>query len=596
MSVNPLIRPLLAGGSPGIEDNPYAEAGGFLDLTTPSSGAVIQTQAQAQESSNPTELAGRFIDRQFDASAELTPEDANARFGVEWNGEKVLSWSSPVNEATAAELRDLKIAELRRNFTLSRARGGFWEGAGKIAASVAVSLLDPINVAASFVPVIGPGRYADLLAGASGALGRAAVRAGVGFTEGVAGAALVEPIVYGLSRQEQADYDLADSFQNVVFGGILGAGLHTGFGALGDVIVGARVPETPADITSPGIAVEAPRAEVTVPAESRPAGEGSPAPAERPVFSPETWRPRETETALRTPALADRILSRDPAPAFTSDARLLRDAVSVASPEIADRLARALDRMEASAERVTRERAAVASVDQAFALGTVDPAGAERLRAIDAELSGAISPARRQALESERAIVTESLGPGGLDRAQADLLIGPSIRLRDALKADRAARQELASATRQAEREVGLSQGPASIANEFAAVARDYARQPIETKRALMRGAVAELVTDGQVRMTGPVADALAMRTAPDIPPSPARPPEMPVQEVKGDKLDAATKALDETTARLDAAAKITPITAEQSRLLADADEAISRAQAESRALDVAVACAMRRV
>ena len=77
----------------------------------------------------------------------------------------------------------------------------------------------------------------------------------------------------------------------------------------------------------------------------------------------------------------------------------------------------------------------VALVDQAFALDTVDAVSADRLRAVDAELSGTISPTRRQALIEERAAITESLGPGGLDKAQSDLRIGPNRRLRDALKA-----------------------------------------------------------------------------------------------------------------------------------------------------------------
>lgn len=596
MSVNDLIRPPLAGGQATVAENPYAEAAGFLGLTAPSSGAVIQTQAQAQVASNPTELIGRAVDRQFDTSSELSPDDANARFGIEWDGKKVLSWSEPVNEATAAELRDLKIAELRRQFTLSRAQGGFWEGVGGFAASVAAGLTDPINVGLSFVPIVGAARYAELLAGASGAIGRAAVRAGVGAIEGAAGAALIEPIVYGLSKLEQADYTLADSFQNVVFGGVLGAGLHAGFGALGDAIgmthISAPAREDirpPATAHEPGGApvIEAPQS----PAETAPA-----APASPEVFSPETWRPRETETALSTRALADRVLGNEPAAAFTSDARLLHDAVATSAPEIADRLARAIDRMDAASARVAQERAGVDALDQAAALETVDAASADRLRAVDAELSGTISPARRQALIEERAAITESLGPGGLDKAQSDLRIGPNRRLRDALKAERTARQELAAATRQAEREVGLSQGPGAVANELAAVARDYARMPMETKAAMLRGAVSELVTDGRVRLTGPISDALTMRRPLEAEPAARTSPTPPMAEPKGDTLDQASAALEATSARLDAARQIAPISADQARSMADADEMISRARAEAKALDVAAACAMRRV
>lgn len=596
MSVNQLIRPPLAGGTDRVEGNPYAEGAGFLGLTAPSSLTAIAAEGDAAAASRPSALISRAVERAGDQSTQLAPDDANARFGVEWDGKKVLSWSEPVNEATAAELHDLKIAELRRQFTLSRAQGGFWEGVGGFAASVAAGLTDPLNVGLSFVPIVGQARYAELLAGASGAIGRAAIRAGVGAIEGAAGAALIEPVVYGLSKAEQADYTLADSFQNVVFGGVLGAGLHAGFGALGDAIGMTHI-SAPAreDVRPPATAHEPAGAPVIEtppsPAETAPA-----APASPEAFSPETWRPRETETALSTRALADRVLGNEPAAAFTSDTRLLHDAVATAAPEIADRLARAIDRMDAASARVVQERAGVDALDQAAALETVDAASADRLRAVDAELSSTISPARRQALIEERAAITESLGPGSLDKVQSDLRIGPNRRLRDALKAERAVRQELAAATRQAEREVGLSQGPGAVANELAAVARDYARMPMETKAAMLRGAVSELVTDGRVRLTGPVADALTMRRPLEAEPAARTPPTPPMAESKGDALDQASAALEATSARLDAARQIAPISADQARSMADADEMISRARAEAKALDVAAACAMRRV
>jgi len=60
---------------------------------------------------------------------------------------------------------------------------------------------------------------------------RAAVRAGIGAIEGTAGAAMLEPATYALSRAEQRDYTMADSLANLAFGGIMGGGLHAGFGA-----------------------------------------------------------------------------------------------------------------------------------------------------------------------------------------------------------------------------------------------------------------------------------------------------------------------------------------------------------------------------
>jgi len=50
----------------------------------------------------------------------------------------------------------------------------------------------------------------------------------------VAGAAIVEPLVYGVAQSVQADYDLYDSFLNIGFGAVMGSGLHVGAGKLKD--------------------------------------------------------------------------------------------------------------------------------------------------------------------------------------------------------------------------------------------------------------------------------------------------------------------------------------------------------------------------
>lgn len=136
------------------------------------------------------------------------------------------------------ELRILasrKQAELKRSYILSRAEGGFAQGAGRLGIQLATSFLDPLAIATAFVPVVGEARYTAMLAKAGGALGRAGVRVGVGAAEGAVGAALVEPIIYAAKAQEQADYSLADSMLNIALGGVFGGGLHAVGGAIGDI-------------------------------------------------------------------------------------------------------------------------------------------------------------------------------------------------------------------------------------------------------------------------------------------------------------------------------------------------------------------------
>lgn len=111
--------------------------------------------------------------------------------------------------------------------------GGFYVGAAKFTTGLATSFLDPINIAASFIPVYGQARFARLLAKPGMTFTKARARRGA--IEGAVGATLVEPIVYGVAKSLQSDYDLYDSFLNVTFGTILGSGLHVGAGKLKDI-------------------------------------------------------------------------------------------------------------------------------------------------------------------------------------------------------------------------------------------------------------------------------------------------------------------------------------------------------------------------
>lgn len=141
-----------------------------------------------------------------------------------------------IPEAALNTLMFRKGVERRRQEVFAQAEGGFAQGAARLGVALGTSLVDPLGVATAFIPVVGEARYAAMLGRAGSALGRAGVRAGVGAIEGAAGAALLEPIIAGSRRYEQADYDMADSLLNVSFGGLFGAGLHTVGGAVSDGI------------------------------------------------------------------------------------------------------------------------------------------------------------------------------------------------------------------------------------------------------------------------------------------------------------------------------------------------------------------------
>ncbi|WP_027859253.1 LPD3 domain-containing protein [Marinobacterium jannaschii] len=148
-----------------------------------------------------------------------------------------------IREPVLDLLIERKRDELKRQSVLSRAPDGLASGSSQLGAALAASLADPINIAASFIPVVGQARYARMLSNTSTAAGRLAVRAKVGALEGAVGAAIVEPVVLGAATAEQADYDLSESLNNIGFGVVLGAGLHSGVGAISDALRKTRLNE-----------------------------------------------------------------------------------------------------------------------------------------------------------------------------------------------------------------------------------------------------------------------------------------------------------------------------------------------------------------
>ena len=179
-------------------------------------------------------------------SPKLDAETARSR--VKEAGVVLAIDESGIPERALDIMIERKQDEKLRQFTIAQGPGGVGFGAQKIGVMLAASMLDPINIGSAFVPVVGPARYASMLAKTGGFVGRTGVRARVGAVEGLAGAAIVEPVVLGAARFEQADYDSTDSFLNVAFGSVFGGGLHVMGGAAMDA-TGFRTKR--ADATAP---------------------------------------------------------------------------------------------------------------------------------------------------------------------------------------------------------------------------------------------------------------------------------------------------------------------------------------------------------
>lgn len=210
----------------------------FLDRATARTSDVLREQFAMAFEENPIEAIRRWHALSEDAKRGkyLTKPEADQRLGDVGLTGKININDHGISDEALKTLIFRKQVELQRQETFARSRGGVAEGAARFGIAFGTSLSDPLNVGLSFVPVVGQAKYLKWLQLAKTPLARAGVRAGVGAIEGAAGAAIVEPFIYGSRRAEQADYDSVDSLLNVAFGTALGAGLHTTVGGIADVV------------------------------------------------------------------------------------------------------------------------------------------------------------------------------------------------------------------------------------------------------------------------------------------------------------------------------------------------------------------------
>ena len=182
---------------------------------------------------NPTNAVDRFLQMQFGQGRTgniLSPEQYKTS---EYFREGFDLPEEGIKEGYAQLLAQNYDKRAAITQTLSRSKGGFGLGAAQFGTMLLGSVLDPINVASAFIPVFPAARYAHLVKN----LGLTKARAVRGVVEGSVGAAIVEPIVlYQAAQEQDENYNLLDSFLNVTIGGVLGGGLHVGFGKLSDAI------------------------------------------------------------------------------------------------------------------------------------------------------------------------------------------------------------------------------------------------------------------------------------------------------------------------------------------------------------------------
>ena len=183
---------------------------------------------------NPTSSVFRAVEQTqaYRSSSEyLDRDELNKEYGS-----LGLSFKKDTRAGLVDYIVERKKLENERSNAIARGPTGKLAKSFFFLESIATSFLDPINLGASFVPVVGQARFANMVAQS----GKNIARMKKGFVEGLVGNAAVEPLVYGVAKSEQADYDIYDSFTNIAVGGFIGSAAHVGFGRIGDFLAEQR--------------------------------------------------------------------------------------------------------------------------------------------------------------------------------------------------------------------------------------------------------------------------------------------------------------------------------------------------------------------
>jgi len=215
----------------GLDINTSAQESGY-DQYIVGLGDVLKATAKETWARNPLESTQTLIELQRAKQNENSPLVPKDQLNNEY-GKLGLSFEEDEYQSVVDLMVEEKQAERERQSIIARGPQGFGVGVAKFAVGLGVSMLDPINVASAFIPVVGQARMAQMVA----KQGFTRARLAKGVKEGAVGAAVVEPIVALAASELQADYGLADSFLNITFGSILGGGLHVASGKLSDLAI-----------------------------------------------------------------------------------------------------------------------------------------------------------------------------------------------------------------------------------------------------------------------------------------------------------------------------------------------------------------------
>lgn len=128
------------------------------------------------------------------------------------------------------KLVEQRLEELKLRDIQARGPQNFLAKTSYFLGSFGSTVVDPINIGAGFIPVVGQEVFLSKIAKS----GLTAARFQKGIAEGFVGNLAVEPLNVLNAKSEQKEYTAYDSLRNITFGTIASGGLHVAFGRIGD--------------------------------------------------------------------------------------------------------------------------------------------------------------------------------------------------------------------------------------------------------------------------------------------------------------------------------------------------------------------------
>lgn len=229
------------------------ESAGGRDVGVPGAGGETDVF-----SSQPLEQRQAASEAFRNAIPDTAIDEAKARVKQEGLDGHLRLPDQPSIKSPVLELMIQEAHERRdREAAIARGPQGFIPGALGLVTSLGAGMIDPVNIAAFSIPVLGEARWGKLMASAGDSLAaRAGVRALQGGAQGAVGTAALQPADWWLHTLDGQDYTMAEALKSVVMGAGMGAAFHAGGGAIGDVAAklrGRPLPGSPEDLLIRGL-------------------------------------------------------------------------------------------------------------------------------------------------------------------------------------------------------------------------------------------------------------------------------------------------------------------------------------------------------